>query len=208
VWLLPFAAAEILLAGCDTVPTRQFIEIQRQAQASKEQVAQLESQLSDEQKTIRNLQDQVASVRGMDKDVMGQLIVPVKVQLERQSGGYDLDNKPGDDGIVLYVQPVDKDGSVIKVAGSMAVTLLDLTKPTPVVISRYEFDVPTTRSLWYGRLMTNHFTVRCPWPPSGPPDTDEVTARVQFTDLLSGRVLTAQQSFKIKRPPVVTSRPE
>jgi DNA polymerase-3 subunit alpha len=28
------------------------------------------------------------------------------------------------------------------------------------------------------------------------------------TDLLSGRVLTAQQSFKIKRPPVVTSRPE
>lgn len=206
---LALAGAAVLLVGCDTVPTAKFLEVQREAQTAKEQVARLESQLADEQKSVRNLQGQVANIRGMDPDLMGQLIVPVKLELERQSGGYDLDNKPGDDGIVLYVQPVDKDGHVIKASGSLAVTLLDLTRPAaPVVIGSYEFDVPTTRGLWYGRLMTNHFTVRCPWPPSGPPPTDEVTARVEFTDLLSGRVLTAQDRYTIKRPSVVTTRAE
>jgi hypothetical protein len=198
-----------LLAGCDTVRTEQFLEVQREAQAAKEQVARLEGQLSDEQKTVRNLQEQMANLRGMSPDMMDQLVVPVKIELEKQSGGYDRDNKPGDDGIVLYVRPVDKDGNVIKVAGSIAVTLLDLTKPsTPVVIASYEFDAPTTRSLWYGRLMTNHFTVRCPWPPSGFPTTSEITARVEFTDLLTGRVLTAQERFDIKPPPTVTTRTE
>lgn len=196
----------MFLIGCaDTVPTQQFLQVQRESQAAKEQVSRLESQLSDEQKTTRNLQEQVANVRGMDKDIIGQLILPVRIELARQSGGYDTDGKPGDDGIVLYVQPVDKDGSVIKAAGSFKVTLLDLSKPTePVVVSSYEFDVPTTRGLWYGRFMTNHFTIRCPWPPSGPPASDEITARVEFTDLITGRVMTAQERYQFKRAPVLS----
>lgn len=202
---LVLAGAAVFFVGCDSVPTEKFLEVQRESQAAKEQAAQLEQQLAAEQKTVGNLQEQLARVRGMDPSVMNQLVVPARIQLVRQSGGYDRDGKPGDDGIVLYVQPTDKDGHVLKVAGSFKVTLLDLSKPTePVVIASYEFDVPTTRSLWYGRFMTNHFTIRCPWPPSGPPDTNEVTARIEFTDLLTGRVFTAQERYEFKRAATVS----
>ncbi|HOA74908.1 MAG TPA: hypothetical protein PL151_15180 [Phycisphaerae bacterium] len=197
---LVLAGAALLLAGCDTVRTADFLEVQREAQAAKEQVATLETQLSAEQQTVRNLQRQLANMRGMDPDVLDQLVTPVKIKLASQSGGYDQDGKPGDDGIVLYVQPLDKEGDVIKAAGSFVVNLLNLSDASnPRVIATYEFDVPTTLDLWYGRFMTNHFTLRCPWPPSGPPDTDEVTARVEFTVLLTGRVLIAQERFEINR---------
>lgn len=205
---LAVAGAALFLLGCDTIPAEEFRTVQRESQAAKEQAGQLEQQLAAEQKTNRNLQEQLATVRGMDRATVDQLIVPVRIELASQSGGYNTDGKPGDDGVVLYVQPIDKDGHVIKAAGSISVTLLDLSEPSrPVVISEYDFDVPTTRTLWYGRFMTNHFTVRCPWPPSGPPLADEVTAHIEFTDLLTGRVLTAQNRFEIQHAAKLTSRP-
>src|SRR5690606_41710476 len=60
---------------------------------------------------------------------LDELVIPVKIELERMSGGYDEDGKAGDDGIVLYIQPMDKDGSVLKVAGTIKVTLYDLQNP-------------------------------------------------------------------------------
>jgi hypothetical protein len=53
--------------------------------------------------------------------------------------------------------------------------------------------------------MTNHFSARCPWPSTGAPNIDKVTAVAEFKDLLTGRVLTAQGVFEIKRPPVLTA---
>jgi hypothetical protein len=201
-------AALILLGGCDSVPTSRFNQVQRESLAAQEKAGQLEEQLGIEQRTVRNLQAQLARSRGLTPETLEQLVTPVRLTLERQSGGYDQDKKPGDDGLVLYVQPIDADGDVIKAAGSLQVVLLNLSEPTnPRVVSTYDFDVPTSRKMWYGRLMTNHFTVRCPWPPDGPPPVDEVTARVEFTDLLTGRVLVAQERYPIRRAPIITSQP-
>jgi hypothetical protein len=195
-----------LIGACDTIPADKFREADQARQAAQEKVRQIEAQVADEQKTVRNLQEQLASARGIDTETLAQLAAPVRLQFASQSGAYDTDGKTGDDGIVLYVQPVDSDGDVIKAAGSMRVTLLDLSDPTqPKVISPYEFDVPNTRKLWYGRLMTSHFTVRCPWPPNGVPKVNQVTAVAEFKDLLTGRVLTAQQAFPVTPPPVLTA---
>ena len=74
------------------------------------------------------MKEQTATLRDVKADVE-DLIVPVKIELERFSGSIDTDNKPGDDALLLYVQPVDRDGSIIKAAGSIKVTLFDLANP-------------------------------------------------------------------------------
>ncbi len=211
VTLLAVPAALLWLAtGCDSVPSEKFRQVQRENQAAQEKVRQLEGLVADEQKSVRNLQEQLTNARGMDPALMAQLATPSRLQIESMSGGYDTDRKAGDDGIVLYVQPVDGDNDPIKAAGSFRVTLLDLSDPLqPKVISPYEFDVPTTRKLWYGRLMTNHYTIRCPWPPTGIPKTEKITAVIEFKDLLGGRILTAQQTFNVTLPPVLAAtRPQ
>lgn len=203
---LALATAISVLAGCEAGRTEAFLEAQREAQALREQVNQLETQLTAEQQTVRGLQKRLATMRGMEPDLLDQLITPVRIELAGQSGTYTTPGAPEDTGIVLYVQPMDEDGHVIKAAGSFLVTLLDLSDPSnPSAVATYEFDVPTTRELWFGRFLTNHFTLRCPWPPSGPPPIDEITARIEFTVLLTGQVLIAQERFEIKRPPVVTA---
>ncbi len=195
------AVAALAMPACNTVPGEKFQNVQRELQLAQEKIQQLERQVLDQQQTIRSQQEQVATLRGVKTSDIDQLVIPDKIELERLSGAYDNDGKPGDDGIVLYVQPVDRDGSVIKAAGTIDVKLVDLANPPDdMVIATYHFDPPTTRSLWYGRLMTNHFTVRCPWPPNRLPEHPDITAQVTFTELLTGRVLQAQGVFKVKLP--------
>ncbi len=193
-------------SGCiqNTVPAEKFQKVQRELQVCQEKIPRLEERIAAQQQTIENQQNQIAELRGIGSHTWAGLVYPEKIELARWSGAYDEDDRTGDDGLVLYIQPIDRDGHVIKAAGELKITLLDLAEPTkPVVIASYEFDVPTTRGLWYGRLMTNHFTVRCPWPPAGEPRNDQITAKVAFTDLLTGVTLTTQRVFTIKSAPIL-----
>jgi len=201
--LMVATALVLAAAGCGGVTAEKYQATQRQLRLSQERVRQLEHQLTSEQEGLRTLQAQIARLRGLDrKETMEQLVAPVKIDFASMSGGYDTDNKPGDDGVVLYLQPYDADGHVIKAAGSIQVVLLDpLSAADQNVVGEYHFDVPTTRKMWYGRLMTHHFSIRCPWPSGKTPVHAELIAHAAFFDLLTGRTLTAQKAIKIVRPP-------
>lgn len=191
--------------GCNAVPAEKFQETQRELQIARERVRSLEQQLTDDQQSIRHLQAQLARMRGLDKpQLMDELVTAERIELVSPSGAYDTDGRPGDDGIELFVRPIDRDGHVVKCAGTIKVTILDPSSPpNRNVVAEYNFDLATTRKMWYGRLMTHHFTVRCPWPTGQIPIHDELLVHVVFTDLLTGRALTTSRSYKIKLPPKI-----
>jgi uncharacterized coiled-coil protein SlyX len=191
-----------LILGQDCAGTQREADMQRTMLEQEEQIAALEQRIADQEKTIADLQAQVMELRGQDADALDRLVHPVRIELEKLSGGYDDDGEGGDDGVILYIRPIDADGHVIKAAGSLKVVLYDLANPPERnTLGDYYFDQPTMRELWYGRMWTHHFTVRCPWPPDHYPDHDEITADVVFTDLLTGRRLRAQQMFKVNLHP-------
>ncbi len=206
--LILAGVAALLAAGCNTVPAEKFQGTQRELQAAREEVRRLQQQLAAEQQATRELQQQLASARGLDEKALAMLPLPERIELDRRSGGYDADGRVGDDGIVLHIRPVDRDQHVVKAAGRLHVALFDLAAPEDRrLIAEYHFDEPTLREKWHGRLMTNHFTVRCPWPAGRLPDHSEVTARVVFTEFLTGRPLVAQEVFRITFPPDLASVP-
>lgn len=188
------------LSGCgNTVPTERYNQAQQELLACKESTTKLQSQLTDQERSIRTLQQQVSELRS-SKAPFDDLVTVDRIELDRLSAGYDTDGKPGDDGVVLYVQPKDKEGAVLKVAGTLKVTLFDLQNPPESnVLAEYNFDAKTTRGLWFGRLMTNHFTIRCPLPIR--PAHDRITAEVVFTELLTGRTFRAQGVYTLKLGP-------
>lgn len=195
-----------LLAGClDYVSGEKFQATQRKLQLAQEQVKRLENELAEQQQSMRTVQSQLARLHGLTpEEKLEQLVTPVRLELEGLSGAYDTDGSAGDDGLLLFVRPIDRDGHVIKAAGTLRVNILDpLNPPNRNVVAEYYFDVPTTRDLWYGRLWTQHFTVRCPWPAGQVPMHEELTAHVTFVDLLTGRTLTTQQACKITLPPTL-----
>jgi hypothetical protein len=124
-----------------------------------------------------------------------------RIELATRSGGLDVDGKPGDDGVVLYVQPRDSDGDVIKAAGEFTIQLTDLTvpdKPRSLGVFHYK-DRDELRKCWYGGLMTNHYTFKCPFAAEFSGNIPrEVHARVVFLDWLTGKELTADRTLTLK----------
>lgn len=193
-----------LLPGClmDTyVPAAKFQAVERDLQAANEKTRLLETEALAQQQTIRSLREQIEKISNVGGDPAEILVVPVRIGLASRCGGYDDDGVPGDDGVVLYIQPIDRDQHVIKAAGMLTVKLLDpLNPPGRVEYGKYDWDWQHLRDKWYGRLMTNHFTVKCPWAKDQPPAHDEIVAHVVFTELITGKSLTATATLKVSLP--------
>lgn len=162
------------------------------------QVTQLQQRVANQQETIESQRQQVTRLQQLGSRRVARLAPMTGIELARLSGGYDANGDATDDGIVLYVQPVDADGDVVKAAGQMTVQLFDLSAPGgPATIRREQYGPDELRRLWSGRFMTDHYTIRLPWPEGYQPPR-QVTALVEFTDNLTGKTFSKQQAFEVQ----------
>lgn len=204
-------AVAFLAAGCDMGGSAAEIRrLREENEAQKKEIGRLNDQALAMKKTADEQAERIVALQKFGPDRLEQFVYAEKIELDRLTGGYDEDGKPGDDGVVAYVRPVDRDGHVVKVPGVLKMDVWDLNDPNqPVLVAHAELDVEHTRKAWHGRLWTNHFTIKCPWRPPDhkPPARRHLTVRVTFADLMTGKVLFAEKAVEIKLPPDATTRP-
>ncbi len=194
----PLACGVALLAlctGCWTPPAGQ--DLRRENADLKRLIEQKDAELAAQRSTIARLEEQLSSVRAVSAADMQKIATADRIQLAALSGGDDYDGQPGHDGITIYLQPVDANGDVLKIAGEARVELFDLSKPDQNRLAEYKFDADTLRGLWYGKFLTQHYTLKCPWQ-GAPPGNVDITVRVTFTDVLTQRVFTSQRVFRVR----------
>jgi hypothetical protein len=181
--------------GCES-PAQ--LELQRQLRALNDQITEKDHQLAAQRITIEQLQQRVAQVRGLTPEDLERIFYPVKIEIASLSGGANYDGQPGDDGVTVYLRPLDRAGDAVKVAGDIRIELYDLANPPDDnLVGVYSVPVDEASRLWHGKLATYHYTVRCPWE-SGPPAHDEITIRATFEDYLTQRVMTAQTVCRVQ----------
>lgn len=201
--LRPAAAAlcalSALLAGC---PDTARLELERRVSRLEAELADCRRLTVEQKTTIDELHHQLDVARAIDPDLLRRTYYPVRIEIDPLSGGQDWDGQPGDDGIVVYLRPLDGDGDAVKAAGEVRVQLFDLQNApdAPTLIGEYYFGVDELRRHWYGKLLTYHYALRCPWR-AGPPAHREITVRVTFVDYLLKRTMTAQRVCTVRLPP-------
>ncbi len=198
--LLPILPAFL---GCDgQTRSERFRQLDRQVRDLTDQVQALQDELAAKKAVLEAKDKQIATLRRIGDKRFEMLFHVTDVEIERLSGGADYDGQPGHDGVTVYLQPLDQDGHVIKAAGDIRVQLLDLANPDGQhLIGEYRLGVDKAREAWHGKLMTNHYTLKCPWPKqTGPPAHPEITVRVEFTDYLTGRTFRDQRVVEVTLP--------
>jgi hypothetical protein len=149
------------------------------------------------QEELKNRKAQITRLQSMGARRLDLLNPAARIEIDRLSGGYDEDGLPGDEGVLVYVKTIDAEGDVIKAAGEIEIQLWNLAASgEELLIGQYVLDAVHARKRWYGKFMTYHYTIRCPWR-AEPPRHDEVTVRVLFTDYVSGEVLRDQRVCRI-----------
>lgn len=165
--------------------------------------ARLDRTVAQRDGTIASLRRQIEDLQRLGPDRPVGLFAPVSLEIAGLSGGADYDDKPGDDGVTVYLRPFDADGDVVKVPGRITIQLLDNTNlASPRVLGVFVFDdLDQLRRFWHGRFATQHFTLKCPFPAGAKlPDTRRVTISAEFLDFLTGATLTAVKEVSITVP--------
>ncbi len=193
-----FAAFLLTLSGCVSNETAKLRE---RIGELTDSVKAKDSQLVAKQAAIDELHRQLDVARKINEDDLKKLFYPKELEIDKMTGGEDYDNKPGDDGVTVYVRPIDQHGDIIKIPGDLTIQLYDLAAPQGRnFLGEYKIPVDKIGDLWHGKFLTQHYTIKCPWL-HGPPEHDEVTVRVVFVDYLTKRTVSAQATCKVKLAP-------
>ena len=184
-------ACAALGGGCDG--TAQEISRLRQRNAAQERrINVLERDLVSLQEELKTRKAQVDRLQRLGVRRLEMLNRPVRIEIDRMTGGYDDDGRPGDDGVIVYLRPVDATGDVVKATGEVEIQLWDLEgRADELLLGQYMFEPQHALKNWYGRFLTHHYSLKCPWREEPPPNP-EVTVKVRFVDYVTGEVLTAQ----------------
>lgn len=204
-WLLAVPAG--LLAASGGCADAQLKELRADNERLTRELERCRDDLAARNAILAQLEEQLRVARGFGPEEYPYIFAPETIEIDRLSGGMDTDGQPGDDGVTVYLTPRDRHGDPVKVAGDIRIELYDLAaQPGENRIGVYEFPHERAAELWYGRLMTSHYTLKCPWQ-TGPPAHPEITIRATFADYLTKRVLTAQSTCRVKLPPQSATQP-
>ncbi len=198
VWCLCVAPA---MVSCG--PDQRAIQAMRENESLRSEKDQLQRAALERDGVIAAMQKQVGDLQSLGHNRPVAFFAPVKLEIASLSGGADYDGKPGDDGITVYIRPKDADGDVVKVPGRMKVQVTDNSNlNAPKLIGVYSFDnLDEVRKTWHGKLGTQHFTLKCPFPSGAAlPASRTLVVSAEFLDLLTGATLTAAQEVKFAIP--------
>jgi hypothetical protein len=114
-------------------------ELQQQTMDLENRLAACNRELAARDAQIADLRRRVNDRPVLDNVAVDDLFTVDRIEIVSRSGGADFDGQPGDDGVVIYVRPLDADGDVLKAAGRFTIQLLDLTDPgAPRTLFQYE----------------------------------------------------------------------
>ena len=199
-FVIRLSAIAALACGCGN-PSRANIELRKQVQQLQAQVSSLHREHEADQRLIHGLRDRQGTLPTLPATRLARLFTTHGLEFGRLTGGADLDpNKPGDEGLLLYMTPEDETGQPIKAAGSFDVEAFDLAEPNDPRIGHWQFDLQQSRASWNGFLLDYGYILTCPWQKKVPRHRD-ITVRVTFLDELTQIPFTAQRVVRINPPP-------
>jgi len=177
-------------------PNTAGIEVRKENQALREQIEKLERQHAADQASLQAAT--CPSIPTLPPAQLATLYTTHSIELGRLTGGYDSDNKPGDEGLKIQLTPLDDEGQKLKAAGSITVDLFDLALSNNQRIGHWEINPQILRQTWLGSAFQYNYLVKLPW--QSPPQHAELTVKVTFTDALTHRSFTEQKVITVTLP--------
>jgi hypothetical protein len=184
-------------------PSAANIELRKEKQVLTSRVGELEKDVAARDQVIQGLREKWPTIPTLPQERLDKLFTTHGLQVGRLTGGWDGDRKsPGDEGIVVYVNPVDEAGQPIKMVGTFTVEAFDLKETDSIPVGKWTFDIEAVRKAWRGSFMDYNYVLECPWQQR--PKHQELTVKVTFLDELTQVPFRAQQVVQVKLPSTTT----
>ena len=183
------------VAGCESTGTR--IPLTKQLRILKQENAQLQNQAEQSAAETEQLKKQVQTLSGLPQDKLENLYDIQKIKITRYTGFYDKDDDGSKEELIVYIQPLDEDGDIVKAAGSVDVQLWDLNRENgQALLGQWHVGPEELKKNWFATLITINYRLTFDVSAQIKGLEGPLTVKVTFTDYLSGRVFNEQRVIK------------
>ena len=189
------AAAPALLVGCGIGSERKDAlelkaeEIQRENAAL---TASLEQAQADKAQLLRQIE--ALSVLGPDRPLDPYRLSEVRIT--RYTDFYDKNSDGQREKLIVYVQPIDTAGDVVKAAGTVDVQLWNLNAPSDeALLGQWRIEPNELHASWFQALIASSYRLVFDKPESLDVLTEPLTVKATFTNYLTGEIFHAQRTI-------------
>jgi hypothetical protein len=187
--------APLLLIGCGIGSERKDpleIKVQKIAQEKTELMRELQQTRAENEQ----LAEQIKALSHFPEDKTFNPYQIERIKITRFTNFYDKNDDGKRETLIVYVQPIDEDGDVIKAAGTMDVQLWNLNNLNgQAMLSEWQIDPNDLRHLWYDTLVSANYRLTFDAPENLDVLVDPLTVKVTFTDYLTGEIFRDQYAI-------------
>lgn len=188
-------AALFLLAGCGIGSERKDpleIEVQRMEREKAALVESLEQ--AEEDKALLAQQIEALSVLGVDRPLA--LYDLREVRITKYTNFYDKNSDGQRENLIVYFQPIDTAGDVVKAAGAVEIQLWDLNAASgEALLGEWNIEPDELHESWFQALISSSYRLVFDAPESAEVMIDPLTIKVTFTSYLTGEIFHAQRTI-------------
>lgn len=194
--IIMIGCALALTAGCRSDAT--YIAQTNEINNLKQEKAELKDSVEQLQKDNDQLRERVQVLSDLPNDVKGENLYHLRsIKITSYTNLYDKDDNGVREKLIVYMQPIDQDGDIIKAAGSVDVELWDLNRQDgQAMLGRWHVDEQALRKLWFATILTTNYRLTFDAPEVLKKYDEPLTVKVAFADYLSGTVFTEQRVIK------------
>ncbi len=163
-----------------------------------EQKTQLENQLEQTRAENKQLKKQMHVLSGLPEQVKGENLYRLgKIVIGGYTGFFDKDKDGEKEKLIVYIQPIDEEGDIVKASGTVEVQLWNLNKEEgQALLGQWHVEPGELKKLWFATLITTNYRLTFDIADKVKSFDEPLTVKVTFTDYLSGKVFKEQKVIK------------
>lgn len=182
----------LVVAGCGIGSERKS-PAEMQAGQLEQEKADLAGEVEQYRAENEQLRAQIRSLSALPEDQSNNPYEVMTLRIAKISNFFDKDRDGKQEKLVVYVQPIDVEGDVIKAAGTVAVQLWNLNKPDgQALLGQWEVEPAELRKVWFNAFTTG-YRLTFDRPEGLETLSEPLTVKATFTDYLTGETFRAQQ---------------
>ncbi|MHC4757244.1 MAG: bZIP transcription factor [Planctomycetota bacterium] len=193
--LLTLAAFLLFFAGCAYDQQAYQKQLKSDIDSLKLENTDLNQQINHLQQENEQLTKQNKILAGLDPQFKYENLYSLQtVNIHKYTNLYDKDKNGNFEKLIVYLQPMDTHGDIVKAAGTVDVQLWDLSNEAPQAkIGKWQIMPDQLRDLWFATVVTTNYRLTFGLDEPVEKHDQPLTVKVTFTDHLTGKTFQQQQ---------------
>jgi len=182
------------ITGCENANSQQSLLVEQIGNLT-EQNKQLENQLEQTRAENKQLITQMQVLSGLPEEVKGENLYRLQnIKIGKYTGFFDKNDDGTKEKLIVYIQPIDEEGDIIKATGAVDVQLWDLnsSEADEALLGQWHVEPGELKKLWFATLVTINYRLTFDIADKVKSFDKPLTVKVNFTDYLSGKVFKEQ----------------